>query len=80
MFPEIPYQSMNRLSGAAELFEADQFSGFLIPEPEPVGPEAGPEGNRLNLVHQFIFAVTLLQLVIGYFGAEVVDVVEPDIP
>jgi len=62
-----------------QLFEANQSAGLFIPEPEIDGSHAGCKGDWFDGLKQWIGPVTLLQVVIGEFGTEEVNVVKSDV-
>ncbi len=59
--------------------KADELPAFLIPKMEPGRVQAAPERDRLHILENRMRSVTSLQIIIGDAGAEVMDVVKPNI-
>ena len=59
--------------------KADELPAFLIPKMKPGRVQAAPERDGLHILENRMRSVTSLQIIIGDAGAEVMDVVKPNI-
>ena len=73
-------QKSARYQEFTEMPEADQLAGIFIPEPEIDGSHTGGEGDRFDGLKQGAGLVATLQVVIGNFGTQVVNVVKSNVP
>lgn len=62
-----------------EMPVADQFPPIFIPQSKVYRFQAGKESDRFHLVKHRIRAMAAFEVVVGNPGAEMVDVVEPNI-
>ena len=58
---------------------ANQLSSFFVPEPESKRFQTRQEGDRFYSLKDRICLMTLLQVVIGNAGAQVMNVMESDV-
>lgn len=58
----------------SELPEADQLAGLLVPEAKRQGANAGNKSDPFDIGKHLVLFVTAFQVVIGYLGTEVMDV------
>lgn len=61
------------------MMEAHQLALFFVPQAQKDTLETGPHRQDNNLLEDRVFFVTLLQLIIGNSGAQMMDVVKTDI-
>src|SRR5437764_6307955 len=59
--------------------EAHESRAFLVVELEPQGADAVPERERRRVVEDRVLVVGALEVVVGDAGAQMVDMVEPDV-
>jgi len=62
-----------------EMPKADELPAFLIPKMKLGRVQAAPDGDGLHILENRMCSVTSLQIIIGDTGAEVMDVVKPNI-
>jgi hypothetical protein len=63
-----------------ELAKPDHPAAIFIPQTEFQGLQTGTQGDRLDLVEDGIFLLAFFEVIVGNPRAEMVQVVESDIP